>query len=472
MKMRYSTLMLVVLSALGMQMAGATPTAEEAAQLGITGTPLTPFGAIRAGNKEGTIPEWKNDGCKIPADYKPIYGRDIGGGPYVDPYAADKPLFKITAENLAQYKDKVDLGSLELFRRYPKTYYMNVYPTHRSACYPNWVYENTIKNVMKPKLVNSPFYGLVDAHAQMPFPIPKIGVEAMWNMQLPDPVNDPKNQNFDGVNQTWMVDSAGNKQLLSAYHQNNYKAYWDMSQPDNEIYFAMKSMQDLPPSGAGTIQLNRKYLRTDTKGQPFWSYIPGQRRVRLAPEFAYDGVAPAAAGIMLYDEGGGWLGKFDRFDFKLLGRKEFYIAANSSPKMNENEAILTPGHLDPAAVRWELHRVWVVDATLRPGERHVQKEKIFYIDEDSWALNAYVGIDQAGKTDKYFLQYDFEFYDRPSTYFLAETAYSFSKGAYAHWNFVGTFAGYKATEQGHHRALKPYPASLFTPEGVQGGGVR
>ena len=245
-----------------------------------------------------------------------------------------------------------------------------------------------------------------------------------------------------------------------------------MSQPDTEIYFAMKSTQEIPPASANSIQLNRKYLRTDTKGQPFWSYIPGQRRVRLAPEFAYDGVAPTAGGIMLYDEGGGWLGKFDRFDFKLLGRKEMYISYNFNPKQNDNEAILTPGHVDPAAVRWELHRVWVVDATLRPGERHVQKEKIFYIDEDSWALNAYVGIDQAGKTDKYFLQYDFEFYDRPSTYFLAETAYSFSKGAYAHWNFVGTFAGYKATEQGHHRALKPYPASLFTPEGVQGGGVR
>ena len=31
---------------------------EEVAQLGLSGTPLTPVGAIRAGNAEGTIPEW------------------------------------------------------------------------------------------------------------------------------------------------------------------------------------------------------------------------------------------------------------------------------------------------------------------------------------------------------------------------------------------------------------------------------
>src|SRR5450759_5126402 len=109
--MRYSKLIVAVIGALGIQLAGATPTAEEAAQLGKT---LTPLGAIKAGNKEGTIPEWKNDGCKIPAGYKPHYGLEAGGAPYVDPYAADKPLFKITAENMAQYADKLDMGTKDM----------------------------------------------------------------------------------------------------------------------------------------------------------------------------------------------------------------------------------------------------------------------------------------------------------------------------------------------------------------------
>src|ERR1017187_4096676 len=178
--MRYSKLIVVVIGALGMQLAAATPTAEEAAQLGKT---LTPMGAIKAGNKEGTIPEWKGDGCKIPADYKPIHGAD-GGGPFVDPFAADKPLFKITAENMAQYADKLDPGNKEMFRRYPKTWYMNVYPTHRSACFSQWAYDNTIKNVMRPKLVSGPNWSLTGAHAQWPFPIPKTGAEVMWNMTI------------------------------------------------------------------------------------------------------------------------------------------------------------------------------------------------------------------------------------------------------------------------------------------------
>src|ERR1017187_3513237 len=218
--MRYSKLIVVVLGALGMQLAGATPTAEEAAQLGKT---LTPIGAIKAGNKEGTIPEWTNEGCKIPAGYKPIHGAD-GGGPFVDPYAADKPLVKIPAENMAQYADKLDPGNKEMFRRYPKTWYINVYPTRRSACFPQWAYDNTIKNVMNPKLVGCPICSLTGAHAQFPFPIPKSGAEVMWNEQM-----------IFGVPlalsayKIWQVDASGQKTLIDAEHVMASNLYWDNS---------------------------------------------------------------------------------------------------------------------------------------------------------------------------------------------------------------------------------------------------
>jgi len=85
-----------------------------------------------------------------------------------------------------------------------------------------------------------------------------------------------------------------------------------------------------PPAQVGTMQLRYQYSRMDLKGQPTWSYIPGQRRVRMAPEFTYDGVAPSVGGVLLYDEINGFDGKMDRFDFKLLGRKEMFVPYNNS----------------------------------------------------------------------------------------------------------------------------------------------
>ena len=40
--------------------------------------------------------------------------------------------------------------------------------------------------------------------------------------------------------------------------------------------------------------------------------------------------------------------------------------------------------MNPDIVRWELHRVWVVEATLHPGERNVLPRRVFYVDEDTW----------------------------------------------------------------------------------------
>lgn len=463
--MQYSKLMLTaVLGVFGAQMAGATPTPEEAAQLGKS---LTPVGAIKAGNKEGTIPEWTGGVCTPPPGYKPTKG-DVGGAPYVDPFAADKPLLKITAANVAQYADKIDVGTKELLQRFPKTFYMNVYPTRRSACYPNWVYENTIKRVMNPKIVGGSVPALSGAHAQVPFPIPKTGVEVMWN----------KLTGYDrALNassyKTLYVDASGNRSLIDADFDITDFPYWDnnkTSVPDERPYHVISTNKQYPPSQANVGMLIYDFLRPDMKGQPVWSYIPGQRRVRLAPEFAYDGVAPSAGGTFLYDEGSGFMGKMDKYDFNLQGRKEIYIPYNSSEeKLNYREEVATPGHLDPAAVRWELHRVWVVEATLKAGERHVQKKKVFYLDEDSWLINIYVGLDHADKPHHLYHFHVGQMYDRPGQATHAYNGYDLSKGAYTHWMMSGPVGG--ITAYGSY-GLKSVPASQFLPEGMTGRGMR
>jgi len=78
--------------ALSSQTASAALSASEQAKLGIEGTPLTPMGAIRAGNADGSIPAWNPKPLAPPAGYK--------AGDYPDPFASEKPLFTITAKKL------------------------------------------------------------------------------------------------------------------------------------------------------------------------------------------------------------------------------------------------------------------------------------------------------------------------------------------------------------------------------------
>lgn len=457
-----------LVSVLSATMASAAPSADEVAQLGKT---LTAFGAIKAGNKEGTIPEYTGGICTPPSGYSPKRGIEAGGAPYINPFAAEKPLFKITAENMAQYGDKLDEGTKELLKRYPKTFYLAIYPTHRTACFPQFAYENTINRVMNPKIVwTNGVPGLTGAHAQIPFPIPRDGVEAMWNTFMK--VEQPYTQ-FEGTN--FFVDSSGNvidQATSTIYNQN---LYWDNSLsavPENKPYWMLIPKFNGPASLVGSMQMLHYFLRPDLKGAPAWSYIPGQRRVRLAPEFTYDGVNVNAAGLTLWDEINGFSGNMDRFDFKLLGRKEMYVPYNDYDYTQAPKSANTPNHVDPAVLRFELHRVWIVEATLKAGERHVQKRKVFYIDEDSWNMMTYVGFDQADKPHHFVYQSNLQLYDKPELRNGNAISYDFSRGAYLSLaKYMGeTLPG--APELYGNIKVKPYPPNFFTPEALAGMGMR
>lgn len=156
----------------------AATTVEKAAQLKST---LTPFGAERAGNADGSIPAW--DGGYT----TPIPGT-VPGQSAPDPFAADKPLFSITANNMAQYADKLTDGTKALLKKYPDTFRVDVFPTRRTAAAPQRVYDGTFANATRCKLLDGGDTGLIPeakfCAGGVPFPIPNNGSEAMWNHQL------------------------------------------------------------------------------------------------------------------------------------------------------------------------------------------------------------------------------------------------------------------------------------------------
>lgn len=460
--MHYSKHLMVL--AAGALFAGqilAAPTAEEAKQLGTT---LTPTGAEKAGNKDGSIPSWEGGLCSPPAGYKPKMGA-AGGGPYVDPFANEKPLFRITAANLSQYADKVDAGTKELFKRYPDTYAMNVYQSHRTTCLPKWVYENTAKRIMNPKLVgNAP--GITGAHAQIPFPIPKTGYEVMWNMLLRwEPVT------FRFGLDAGLMDSSGTLTRASYQVADTQNLYWDnslTSLPEDKPYRSLLSRSKEPSSQAGLAQLRSGFLRQDLHEDMAWSYVPGQRRVRRAPEFTYDTVSTTSGGLLIFDEISGFDGRMDKYEFKLIGKKEMYLPYNAYKMLAGTlEETMSKNHENPEFMRWELHRVWMVEGTLKAGERHIQQKKIFMVDEDSWTAPVYYALDHSGKVHHMMHLPEIQEYEKPAPKTVSFILYDLSRGIY----------GFQTKPQGRPDqygiiTMDKFPPSYFTPDSLAGSGVR
>jgi hypothetical protein len=434
--------------------AQAAPTPDELARLG---KDLTPIGAERAGNKDGTIPEWTGGVCTAPADYKPKEGKR--GFPYADPFAADKPTLQITAANLEKHADKLDAAQVHLLKTYP-SYRIDVYPTRRSACFPNWAYENTVKRAANPKLTgDAP--GLQGAHAQFPFPVPKTGQEAMWNFVASfHPVY------YMGNFETIMADANGNRSLVTRSTVRYRYPYWDNSKTESNELFTLLNINESPASKSGSMDLRATWPRMDEKEPRAWSYTPGQRRVRLAPEFTYDTVAPQYGGLVLFDELNGFDGKMDRFDFKIVGKKELYIPYNSFKYLHTpTEEAMGKNHVNPDTLRWELHRVWVVEATRKPGARHVYSKKVYYLDEDSWLVASYNSFDDAGKLYRSSVFPIYEQYDVPMATTHNQIGFDHVRGGW----FIGS---HPVVGTSGWRQVDEVPSSYFAPDSMAAMGVR
>lgn len=436
--------------------ANAAVSANEAAKLG---NALTPFGAEKAGNADGTIPAWTGGVTAAPAGYAGP------GSHHVDPFAADAPLFTISKDNVAQYKDKLSAGQIALIDAYPATFRMPVYPARRSASAPQWVYDNTIKNATTAKLVDGG-NGFSDGFGGIPFPIPQNGLEAIWNHIA----------RFKGIYlklhmTNAVVQQSGALALSSSQQEVKYK-YYDPKgsfQSLNNTMFLYTSTSLKPVRFAGESSLVHETLNQVTEPRQAWAYNPGQRRVRRAPTLSYDTPTGASEAMQTVDSVDMYNGAPDRYDWKLVGKKEIYIPYNSyklSASGVKYEELLQPGHLKPDLTRYELHRVWVVEATLKPGVRHLYAKRTFYIDEDSWQISLIDQYDSRGSLWRVAMAYLKNYYDLPTTYAAAETNYDLQSRRY----FV---TGLDSEEEKSAEFFLPVPDdNYFEPSALRRRGVR
>jgi len=443
---------LVLAGAFAALPAQAIVTAEEAAKLKSS---LTPLGAERAGNKEGTIPAWDGGLTQAPPGYKP-------GDARPDFFASERPILSIESRNMAQYEAKLTDGVKALMKKYPE-FRIDVYPTHRTAAAPQWVYDNTFKNAMRAKLVDGG-HGTLDAYGGIPFPVPRDAYEIMQNHRLAW-----IGTNWQSPVRVWVVTADGRRALASGGVQTMRTPYYD---PQGSIetfegYHRFgKFAATEPGSKAGEAILGHDPINA-SKPRGLWQYLVGQRRVRKAPSVSYDTPDTVTSSIGLFDEAFMLLGAIDKHELKLVGKREIYIPYNNNRAANAKVAdLVTPKTLNPSLVRWELHRVWEVDATLLPGKRHVVPKRKYYFDEDTWQIMLIDGWDAKGELWRTHFTLTLLAPDIPALLGIVMWGgYDLQSGAY-----YLNMASNELPSQ--YKIVPSIPNSFFSPESLANEGVR
>ena len=349
------------------------------AEIDSLGTTLTPIGAEKAGNAAGTIPEWTGG---LPTDA----GQSLPNNFLESPYKDDQPEFVITAQNYQQYKENLTPGQIALFERYPETFKMPVYKTERSVGFPQSVYDQVKATAGQGKLVNGGDGISGFAHGSFAFPIPKSGAEVVWNH------NTRYRLNIHRWYMQAMPQTNGSFTLIKMEEEVGYPEQMsdvDASTMPNTLLF-FKQRVNAPARLAGNVLLVHDSLDQLKEPRMAWVYNAGQRRVRRAPQVAYDGPGTASDGMRTSDNFSMYNGAPDRYDWTLVGKKEIYIPYNSG-KLTEPgvqyDDVLQAGHINPDFTRFELHRVWEVQGNVKDGQRHIYAQRNFFVDEDSWMIS-------------------------------------------------------------------------------------
>ena len=392
---------------------------EEAARLG---GDLTPMGAERAGNADGTIPAWSG---ALPAAAN-------AGERRVDPYAGDPILYTVTAADLETRGHLLSDGQKALLQAYPDTWKLNVYATHRSAVYPAWVYEAVRANATRARVVLDGKGSVSDARVGPPFPIPKSGVEVVWNHDLRwRGARVERSEGIAAVTRLGRYRVVLLDQLMGLPYGARTPDAFGKEYPNTLL--ALKQEVIAPSRLAGNASLAVEPIDQTTDQRKTWIYDRDLHRVFRVPWIAYDFPAPYTENLRTVDDLWLFNGPPDRFEWALLGKREMLIPYNAGRLHGEDVGpgdILRRHHIAPELARYELHRVWVVQGTLKPGEKHVYSRRVFYVDEDSWQIAVAESYDDHGRLWRVNEAHAIEIPDVPVLWSTLEVFHDLQQGRY------------------------------------------
>ncbi|WP_433885750.1 DUF1329 domain-containing protein [Pseudomonas vranovensis] len=390
----------------------------EASEIARLGQDLTPVGAEKAGNASGTIPAWTGGLTTPPADYEASKG-------YIDPFASERPLYTVTKANMEQYSEYLTSGQKAMLEKYP-SYKMNIYQSHRTAALPAAEYAQITKEAGTIELADGGNGMLHYEKTTVPFPIPKQGLEAIYNHFV---------RYRDGGYQTYPTEIVvqTNGTFTPIRREQKVVMASAMGNPEpNRLYYFLGKVTS-PESVAGNQTLVHEPIDQSKEARLAWTYNPGQRRVLRAPEVSYDTPVVTADGLRTQDQTDMYNGAPNKYDWKLVGKKEMLVPYNNyklADRTLKYKNILQANHLNQDLVRYEPHRVWIVEAKLKPGERHIYAKRVFYIDEDSWGIIAADLYDSRGNLWRTQEAHSMQRYDILSAIHTSEVNYDLQANRY------------------------------------------
>lgn len=416
---------------------------------------LTPVGAERQANASGSIPEWTGGLSQPPAGWKP-------GNVEVDPFPEDEPLFVITRDNLDIYRDKLTDGHVRMLEQYGPDFFMPVYQTRRTAAFPDQVYDKFRENAVSAELLDNG-NGVRDTIMTSPFPIPKNGLEVIWNHIL----------RYRGEEISFRSASA-TPQVNGSFNQvvNEYDYFFAYSRSganlddiDNKIFY-LKTDTIAPSNLAGTITLVHETLDQIRSPRLAWRYDAGSRRLRRSPNLAYETDLPNSSSLRSVDQKDMYNGAPNQYTWELKGKREIFVPYNAYRLHDEKvrpDDVIRPGHINQELARYELHRVWVVEAALRTGISHIYARRVFYVDEDSWQILASEEYDAEGNLWRVSEAHNISYYSEPAFWTTMEMTYDLKARRYyidglddgfPAYNFNPGFRGNEFTASAARRAAR------------------
>ncbi|MFP6848377.1 MAG: DUF1329 domain-containing protein [Pseudomonas sp.] len=391
------------------------------AQAARLGQDLTPLGGERAANAAGTIPAWDGGLAQPPANYQP-------GMHHPDPYSAEVPLYRVNSQNLAQYQAQLPAGLKALLENNPD-YFLRVFPSHRSAAAPQRIYDATRFNALNAELISGG-NGVAGVAAGIPFPLPKNGQEAIWNH-----IMRYRGDQVHFVTNQAAVLSNGAYNLLKLDRDIYFLYGREGVSPkdlDNTLFY-YKYKVVAPAKLSGSALVVQETLDQVLAIRKAWRFNRGERRVRRLPMLAYDTLQPDSNGMATADVVDAYNGAPDRYDWQLVGKQEMLVPYNSYAVHQQGipyDNILRRSTVNPELLRYELHRVWIVDASLRKGFSHPYAKRRFYLDEDSWQILAVDLYDKSGELSGVQESHPISYYDVPMFASTLETIYDFKGKRY------------------------------------------
>ncbi len=385
---------------------------------------------------------------------KPIDTYDKEGNSYPDPFHDDKILLEINSDNYLNYIDNLlTTGQIEMFKSYPDTFKMKVYKSRRSCAVPIEVTELTTKNA----ILTDNGEGLEGVVGSIPFPNPTEALHHVWNHILRY-----RGVDIYGSSPFFIVNPDGSTNFGAG--EAIAKNYWNpFTQNEKGLQGMIMSKVTQPPRLADASLLVIESLNAFKKPRQAWVYNPSTRRVRRAPDIAYDYKPSANQGLTTTDQFDGFNGAKDRYEWTFIGTQQRLMPYNAY-KFHEKpiNELLTPYHVNQDFLRYELVNVHVVNASLRDDKRHIIPQRIMFFDSDSHNMLVEETYDDNQEIMSYREFPIINYYDQPMCLSIHSATYDFATKRYQLSNVRSS-----DIPKIQWRLEEPHDEKRFTPEGLK-----